>query len=40
MNDGFVYREATFIRAARPNWVKDSRIPDLMFVSAASMKAS
>jgi Uma2 family endonuclease len=36
---GFVYSEATFIIADRPDWVKGARIPDLMFVSAAKMKA-
>lgn len=36
---GFVYSEATFIISDRPDWVKGARIPDLMFVAAAKMKA-
>lgn len=36
---GEVFTEATFVLSDIPDWVKGSRIPDVMFVSAAKMAA-
>ena len=36
---GEVFSEATFILVDKPNWVRGSRIPDVMFFSAAKVAA-
>lgn len=32
---GEVFTETTFVRIEKPNWVKGSRVPDIMFFAAA-----
>jgi Uma2 family endonuclease len=35
---GEVFQEATYVLTDAPDWVRGSRIPDVMFVSAAKLK--
>ncbi len=35
---GEVFQEATYVIADSPQWVKNSRIPDVMFVSSAKLE--